>query len=99
MKQMSLAVLGTAGFLFVIAAPANAANSFIVIKGCAHWAPPFCTNIGQGGNTYSLLGASPPVPLNVGVTVVGTKSGDLSLCFGIPIKVIKWSRNRMRCPK
>jgi len=39
------------------------------------------------------------VPVNVGVTIVGVQSGDISVCFGVPIKVLKWSRNRMVCPK
>jgi len=33
------------------------------------------------------------------VTVVGIKTGDVSICFATPLKVVKWSRNRMRCPQ
>lgn len=73
----------------------------ITLMGCARQVPPgppFCTIMSAGAQTYSLVGASPPVPVNVGVTVIGVKAGDASLCFATPLKVIKWSRNRLRCP-
>ncbi len=102
MLRLSLAFALAAGFVVGIAGHADAAkrsNSFIVLRGCAHYQVPACTIISSGGHTYSLHGASPAVPLNVGVTVVGTKSGDISICFATPIKVVKWTRNRLRCPR
>ena len=101
MLRQGFALALGAGLLVGMAGHADAAksaNSFIVLRGCAHYQVPACTIISSGGHTYSLVGASPPVPLNVGVTVVGTKSGDIGICFAPSIKVVKWSRNRMRCP-
>jgi hypothetical protein len=97
MTRLSLAFVLAVGLLFGAAAQADAANSFIVVRGFAHYQVPGCTVISQGGNIFSLHGASPAIPYNVGVTVVGTKSGDVSICFGIPLKVVKWTRNRLRC--
>jgi hypothetical protein len=102
MLRLSLAFAIAAGFTVGIAGHADAAtraNSFIVLRGCAHYQVPSCTMISSGGHTYSLVGASPPVPLDVGVTVVGTKSGDMGICFAPSIKVVKWTRNKLRCPK
>lgn len=101
MLRLSLALLLGVGLMVGIAEHADAAkraNSFIVLRGCAHYQVPACTMISSGGQTYSLVGASPPVPLNVGVTVIGTKSGDIGVCFAASIKVVKWTRNRLRCP-
>ena len=101
MMRLGLAFILAAGFVFGVAGNAFAAkraNSFIVLHGCAHFQVPACTIITSGGQTYSLVGASPPVPLNVGVTVVGTKSGDIGVCFTTSIKVVKWTRNKQRCP-
>jgi len=101
MLRLSLAFLLSAGLAAGVAGQANAAkraNSFITLSGCAHYQVPACTMLRSGGQTYSLVGASPAVPLNVGVTVTGTKSGDLGICFAPSIKVVKWTRNRLRCP-
>jgi hypothetical protein len=98
MLRLSLALALAASIVAGIAGQANAANSFIVLRGCARWAPPACTIMNQGGQTYSLVGASPPVPLNVGVDVTATKSGEIGICFAASFKVIKWKRNKMRCP-
>ncbi len=101
MMRLGAAFIFAAGFMFGLVGDASAgkrANSFIVLRGCAHYQVPACTKISSGGQTYSLVGASPPVPLNVGVTVVGTKSGDIGVCFATSIKVVKWSRNKLRCP-
>ncbi len=61
-------------------------------------AGPVCETISYRGKTYVLNSASPPVPVKVGVTVVGIIAGDISICEDTPLRVIKWSRNRMRCP-
>jgi hypothetical protein len=101
MLRLSLAFVLAAGFVAGIAGHADAAkraNSFIILHGCAHFQVPACTIISSGGQTYNLVGASPPVPLNVGVTVVGTKSGDIGICFATSIKVVKWTRDKLRCP-
>ena len=103
-RQITALVLGAA-LLAGFATQADAAKAkkpkvaTITLMGCARAAPPFCTIMSSGAQTYSLIGASPPVPVNVGVTVVGVKDGDVSPCFATPLKVIKWSRNRLRCPQ
>ena len=101
MLRLSLALLLGAGMALGMAGQANAAKrskSDIVLQGCTYYRVPACTMIRSRGQTYSLVGASPAVPLNAGVTVTGTKSGDWGICFAPTIKVVKWSRNRMRCP-
>jgi hypothetical protein len=81
--------------LLAAAGPADAAKAKVIrLSGCAQYQPPFCTILGG----YSLLDAAPPVPTGVGVTVWGVKSGDLGVCFHPTLKVLRWSRNRMRCP-
>ena len=91
-------VAGTIGHSEAAKGGKTAKQPTVTISGCAYAAPPACTNMWSGGQIYSLHGAKPPVPLNVGVTVVGVQD-DLSICFGVPIRVIKWSRNKMKCPK
>ena len=99
MTFRGFALTFAAALLLGMAGQAAAKDKLITVKGCAHFAPPACTLIGSGANTYSLSGGSPPVPTGVGVTVVGIKAGDVSICFATPLKVVKWSRNRMRCPQ
>jgi len=106
MLRQGFALALSAGLLLGMVGHADAAKrakgaktATITVSDCTRWAPPFCTMIGSGPQTYWLQGGSPAVPLNVGVTVVGVKTGDVSLCFGTPLKVLKWSRNRLRCPK
>lgn len=67
------------------------------VRGCTHYTPPFCTAVTQGGTTYTLFDATPPIPHGVGVDVWGVK-GDVSICFGTPLKVVSWKRNGMLCP-
>ena len=81
--------------LFGIAARADAAEQ-IVVRGCAHEAPPSCTIISAGGKTYALI-SDAPIPTNVAVTVTGVKAGDLGICFATPLKVVKWSRTNQPC--
>ncbi|HEY6026128.1 MAG TPA: hypothetical protein VIV09_04435 [Pseudolabrys sp.] len=92
-------VAGTIGHAEAAKRGKTAKQPTVTISGCAYAAPPACTNMWSGGQIYSLSGGKPPVPVNVGVTIVGVQSGDISVCFGVPIKVLKWSRNRMVCPK
>jgi hypothetical protein len=104
MIRQGLALALGAGLLIGFAGHADAKRAkaampnTVIVKGCARPAPPFCTVIGAGPLTYSLHSAAPPVPVNVGVTVVGVKDGDVSPCFATPLRVLKWSRNRLRCP-
>lgn len=102
MLRSSFALLLGAGLVVGVAGHADAAKRVkdgVVLRGCAHYQVPACTIIKSGGQNYSLVGASPPVPLNVGVTVVGIKTGESGLCFAPTIKVVKWTRNKLRCPK
>lgn len=102
MLRSSLALLLGAGLVVGAAGHADAAKrakNTVTLSGCTHYQVPACTILRAGGQNYSLVGAAKPVPLNVGVTVVGVKTGDLGLCFAPTIKVLKWSRNRLRCPQ
>jgi hypothetical protein len=104
MLRQSLALALGAGLLIGFAGHADAKQvksamlKTVTVNGCARAAPPFCTIIGSGAQSYSLHSAAPPVPVNVGVTVVGVRDGDVSPCFAPPLKVLRWSRNRLRCP-
>ena len=89
-------LLGMAGHADAAKRAKGAKTATITVSGCTRWSPPFCTMIGSGPKTYWLHGAA--LPLNTGVTVVGVKTGDVSLCFGTPLKVLKWTRNKLRCP-
>lgn len=83
-------------FMLGMAARAEAAEQ-ITVSGCAHETPPMCTIISSGGQTYALI-SDKPIPTNVGITVTGVKAGDLGICFATPLKVVKWSPNKMACP-
>ncbi len=85
------------GLLLGVAAQAHAAQQ-IVVRGCAHAAPPMCTILNAGGQTYALI-SDKPIPTNVGITVTGVKAGDLGICFAVPLKVVSWKPNKMACPK
>lgn len=102
MLRQSLAVALGAGLLIGMVGHADAAkkkradDGTITLSGCARFWPPFCTVLNAGGQNYSLQGAA--VPVNTGVTVVGVKSGDISLCFGTPVHVVRWRPNKLHCP-
>ena len=68
-----------------------------LLRGCTISVPPFCAGIVAGGKTYTLFGANPAIPAGIGVDVYGT-IGGVSPCFGIPVQVTSWKRNRVRCP-
>ncbi|AXK80068.1 hypothetical protein DW352_05800 [Pseudolabrys taiwanensis] len=104
MLRQGLAIALGAGLLVGMVGHADAAkkkradDGTITLSGCARFWPPFCTVLSTGAQSYSLIGAVPAVPVNTGVTVVGVKSGDVSLCFGTPVRVVRWRPNKMRCP-
>jgi hypothetical protein len=70
----------------------------ISISACTEFRVPFCTVVVSGGKTYWLTEATPPIPANVGVTLVGVLAGDVNPCFATAVKVTKWKRNRLHCP-
>lgn len=105
MLRQSLAIALGAGLLIGMVGHADAAkkkrsdDGTVTLSGCARFWPPFCTVLNAGGGqNFSLQGAVPAIPVNTGVTVVGVKSGDISLCFGTPVRVVRWRPNKMRCP-
>jgi hypothetical protein len=71
----------------------------IIGSGCTSWRVPFCTVVNTGKTTYALEGASPSIPVGVGISFVGEKLGDFSPCFVPVVKVISWKPNKMKCPK
>jgi len=105
MLRQGLALALGAGLLVGMVGHADAAKKKMkpaegemTLSGCARFWPPFCTVLSTGAQSYSLIGAVPAIPVNTGVTVVGVRSGDVSLCFGAPVRVVRWWRNKMRCP-
>jgi hypothetical protein len=104
MLRKGLAVALGAGLLVGMVGHADAAkkkhadDGTVTLSGCARFWPPFCTVLNAGGQNFSLQGAVPAIPVNASVTVVGVKSGDISLCFGTPVRVVRWRPNRLHCP-
>lgn len=99
--RLGLSVVLGAGLLGGVVTDANAARvkgNTIALSGCTQFRVPFCTVVVSGGKAYSLIDAVPPIPYNVGVTLVGQKVGDVGPCFAPTIKVLKWKRNRLHCP-
>ena len=56
MTFRGFALTFAAALLLGMAGQAAAKDKLITVKGCAHFAPPACTLIGSGPNTYSLSG-------------------------------------------
>lgn len=90
---------GTAGNADAAKRAKMAKTDLITLRGCAHTATPFCTIMNTETVTYSLTEASPPLPVETGITVVGEKTAGPTVCSGMPLKVVKWSRTRMKCPQ
>jgi hypothetical protein len=105
MLRLSFAVLLGAALFAGVAAKSDAAarlrGNKVSISGCTSVAPPVCTliMIKSGKQVYMLVEARPPITGGIGVTLVGEKAGDVSICFHPVVKVLKWKRNRMHCPK
>jgi hypothetical protein len=103
MLRLSFAVVLGAALLAGVAAKSNAAERVrgnkISISGCTSVAPPVCTLINSGKQVYMLVDARPPIPAGIGVTLVGEKAGDVSICFHPVVKVLKWKQNKLHCPK
>jgi hypothetical protein len=91
-----------AALLFGLAGQAGAAERMkgkdVIVTGCVYQPLPTCTKIDSGKTVYVLHDAKPPIPNNTGVTLVGTRTGDVDICFGIPLKVLKWKQNKLHCP-
>ena len=102
MVRYGLAIALAASLLAGLAADASAASRVkgnnIGLSGCTQFRVPFCTIMSSGGTTYWLTDATPPIPAGVGVTLVGEKGGTVNPCFATAVKVLKWKRNRLRCP-
>lgn len=105
MLRQGLALALGVGLLVGMAGNADAAkrkkapSNTVTVSGCTKWVPPFCMMLSGGGKTFSLVGALPAVPSNVGVTAIGVQEGVVGPCFAPTLKVVKWWRNRLRCPK
>ena len=65
---------------------------FIELTGCARWAPPACTVMGSGPDTYVLYGSPIMIPWQRRITVYGIRAADPSvgLCWGKQVRVIAW---------
>ena len=85
------------------AASKRAARSVVTVSGCATMGPPtmFCVVVPAGGASYIVKSARPQIPLDLGVTVVGRKTGESDpWCHGIDLQVISWRTNaRLTCPR
>lgn len=66
------------------------AADIITVDGCAHFVVPFCVGVTSGNTTYIVNSALAPIWPGMEVTVVGQKTGDVSPCFGTPLKVSSW---------
>ncbi|MEI9805844.1 MAG: hypothetical protein WDN48_17420 [Pseudolabrys sp.] len=94
----TIGALLLAGIVTQAAAAARVRGNNIAFSGCTEFRVPFCTVAVSGGKTYWLTDATPPIPANVGVTLVGVLAGDVNPCFATAVKVTKWKRNRLHCP-
>jgi hypothetical protein len=85
------------------AASKRAPRNLVTVSGCATMGPPtmFCVVVPAGGVSYIVKSARPQIPLDLGVTVVGRKTGESDpWCDGIDLQVISWRTNaRLTCPR
>jgi hypothetical protein len=60
------------------AASRRAARNVVTVSGCATMGPPTmsCVVVPAGGVSYIVKSARPQIPLDLGVTVVGRKTGE-----------------------
>ena len=81
-----------------------AARDIVRVSGCATMGPPvtlFCLVVPARGISYVVKSARPPIPLGLGVTVVGRRTGEVDAwCDGVDLEVISWrSNSRVTCPR
>jgi hypothetical protein len=69
-----------------------------LMRGCTIAVPPVCAGMEAGGQRYIFLGANPVIPVGTGVDIYGA-IGGVSVCLGIPVNVMSWKPNRLRCGK
>lgn len=97
--MLKLTTLAAAAFV-VAATPALAAGGTVTLRGCTAGPLDGCLSLVTPTLRYGLLVAPPRPAVGRGVTVVGTVETGPNICMVTPaIKVVKWSYNRMRCPK
>jgi hypothetical protein len=93
--------IAMAGSLAMTGAEAAAAKRVrhdpLVVRGCTSYVPAVCVGIVTGGRTYSLIGATPSVPLGVGVDVYGKVEGISPCLASVHVTVTSWRKNRMHC--
>lgn len=70
----------------------------VAASGCTSFKVPLCTMLNTGRSTYVLVGATPTIPYDVGVTLVGEKGDYNFICGATSLKVRTWKQNRMKCP-
>lgn len=80
--------------------PSFAAAGNVAMSGCVSGGLEGCLFLKSARGTYSLYVGNPRPSPGRGINVIGTFDNGPNACMiGTGIRVLRWSYNRLRCPK